>query len=144
MILSTLPSATLPSSNPNLIPDISGLAYAVGVLFLVCVGAYVSIKLLYGKNAMNRLGFGKSLIHIVDRYPLSTHRFLLTIEIGGKYYLLGITEHSINLLTELDSEILAKDLNSLGQNAGFAPFNAYLTALSQHWKKSKKEPPNAS
>ncbi len=41
-------------------------------------------------------------ISIVDRIMLGQSNFLAIAEIDGKFYLLGITEKSINILKELD------------------------------------------
>lgn len=130
--------------NPSPLSAVSSLAYAVGVLFLVCVGAYVTVKFLYGRGIGTPLGMGKRLIRVLDRFPLAPQRYLLIVEVGGKPYLLGVTEQTISFLTLLDSEALAKDIAWLDQNEGaLTPFNAYLNALSRRWRKNKKEPPDA-
>ena len=143
-------AAATPVATPgalNLTPSmpmtgVSGAAYAVGVLVLVCVAAWLTVKFLYGRGPMNRFGFGKQLVRVVDRYQLAAQRYLLTVEIGGKYYLLGVTEQSINMLTQLDGDALAKDITWSGQNETGIPFNTYLSALSRRWKRTRKEPPS--
>lgn len=127
-------------SNQNFLPGISSLAYGVGVLFLVCVGAYLTIKFLYGKNVLNRLGLGKQLIKVVDRFPLSPQRYILVIEVLGKFYLLGVTDQNISFLTQLDEAAAAKEMGWMEQNHDApASFTGYLNTLSKRWKKNRKE-----
>jgi flagellar biogenesis protein FliO len=132
------PILHLPSQ--NFLPGISSLAYGAGVLFLVCVGAFLALKFLYGKNMFNRLGLGRQMIKIVDRFPLAPQRYILIIEVLGKFYLIGTTEQNINFLTQLNEEALAKEMGWMEQNHdGPASFTNYLNALSKRWKKNRKD-----
>ncbi len=140
-LLSPSPPALPFDSNP--MSGVPGFAYAVGVLFLVCVGAYFTVKFLYGRGFQGRLGVGKRLIRVLDRYTLAAQRYLLVVEIGGKAYLIGVTEQQVTFLTPLDLEALAKDIAWMEQaQPNFTPFNSYLSAFSRRWKKDKKEPPD--
>jgi len=131
-----------PLEAPNWHPGIGSFAYSVGVLVLICIGAYLTVRFLYGKGGFQgRFGMGKRLIRVLDRYTLGTQRFLVVVEVAGKVYLLGVSDQAINFLTALDSEALAKDIAWIEQNeTNFTPFNSYLSALSRRWKKDKTEP----
>lgn len=124
--------------------SLSGLAYSAGMLLLICVLAFLALRFLYGRGPVSRSGFSRRFIQVIDRYPLAPQRFLLIIEVAGKMYLLGVTEHSITFLSPLDAEALSKDPAWLEQSpAGFAPFSSYLSSLSRRWKKTKGDPPRA-
>jgi len=77
----------------------------------VLVLTYYSTKWLSTKT---NLTLRSKHIIIVDRIMLGQSNFLAIAEIDGKFYLLGITEKSINILKELDdfkpfeSDILEK------------------------------------
>lgn len=132
------PSAFLESSP---LSSLSHLTYSVGVLFIICVGAYFFLRFMYGRNVRGPLGPGKRLIRILDRFPLGPQRYLLIVEITGKVYLLGVTEQSVSFLTALDAEGFSKEIALLGQSdPNFIPFNSYLSALSRRWKKNKEGP----
>lgn len=60
---------------------------------------YYSTKWLSTKTS---LGLKSKYMNITDRIMLGQNKFLAIAEINNKYYLLSITEKTINILKELD------------------------------------------
>src|SRR5205823_12809004 len=70
------------------------------VLGVVCVGAFVVVRLL-GK-VMGRAK-GAHLLDVVARLPLEPRRALYVVEVAGKTLLVGTSEMGLSVLTELDA-----------------------------------------
>lgn len=121
------------------IPTISTM---VGGLFIVCIIAYFSLRLLYGKGALRNLGTSRQLIRILDRRQIAQNRTLLVIEIGGKVHFIGSTDQAFTYLSPVDAEALPKEPEWNGQENP-VPLNSYLNALSRRWKRNRKGPPDA-
>ena len=90
----------------------------VVVLAAVCLLAYLLLgkflpRVLALNPAMRRsMGAspGHGIIKVVDRLPLDTRRTVFLLEVQGAFYLVGTTEHSMNLISEVDPESLAEPL----------------------------------
>lgn len=73
------------------------------LLFISAI-AYLTMKLL--KKNMKVLSAGVN-IKVLDQYAFSVNKGLYITQIAGKVYVLGVTDHNINLLTEItDSEMI--------------------------------------
>lgn len=89
------------SENPM---SLSGLFFKT-VLALVFILALIFAASRFYNRSRKILGGKEGVIRQLYVHPLGTNRYLLLIETGGKILLLGVTENSINLLTEFaDSE----------------------------------------
>ena len=79
----------------------STIAYLVSLfaIFIFVVGlAYFAARFIGGKFAQQKLGYvGRILSHL----PLGPNRSVCVIEMSGRVFMLGVTEHSITLLTEI-------------------------------------------
>jgi len=79
------------------------------VVALVAVAAVLYLSYLFsrylavGAAKVNRSRYVK----IIDRVVLGQDRMMLIVLIGEKYYLMGSTSQSIQILAELDSEDIA-------------------------------------
>ena len=82
----------------------STLAYVISliaVFAIVLVMAYVFARLVGGKINSRMSGqTGK----VLENLPLGPNRSVCIIEMAGRVFLLGITDSSINLLTEITDE----------------------------------------
>ena len=82
----------------------STLAYVISliaVFAIVLVMAYVFARLVGGKlNARMSGQTGK----VLENLPLGPNRSVCIVEMAGRVFLLGITDNSINLLTEITDE----------------------------------------
>ncbi len=55
------------------------------------------------KNTAQTLG----VLNVVRRAALLRNATLAVVEVGGRHFLVGATEHRVELLTELDDDLLA-------------------------------------
>lgn len=86
---------------PSSISWWSTIAYLVSLfaIFIFVVGlAYFAARFLGGKFAQQKLGYGGK---ILSHLPLGPNRSVCVIEMSGRVFMLGVTEHSITLLTEI-------------------------------------------
>ena len=82
----------------------STIAYLVSLfaIFVFVVGlAYFAARFIGGKFAQQKLGYGG---RILSHLPLGPNRSVCVIEMSGRVFMLGVTEHSITLLTEITDE----------------------------------------
>lgn len=86
---------------PSSISWWSTIAYLVSLfaIFVFVVGlAYFAARFLGGHFSQQRLGYGG---HILSHLPLGPNRSVCVMEMAGRVFMLGVTEHSITLLTEI-------------------------------------------
>jgi len=79
----------------------STIAYLVSLfaIFVFVVGlAYFAARFIGGKFAQQKLGYGG---RILSHLPLGPNRSVCVIEMSGRVFMLGVTEHSITLLYEI-------------------------------------------
>ncbi|HAQ41589.1 MAG TPA: flagellar biosynthetic protein FliO [Clostridiales bacterium] len=81
------------------INDIFPLIISIIGIILVLFLTYYCTKWLSTKTSMV---LKSKYMSIADKMMLGQNKFLAIAEINNKYYLLGITENSINILKELD------------------------------------------
>jgi flagellar protein FliO/FliZ len=93
---------------PTAISWWSTAAYLVSLfaIFAFVVGmAYFAARFLGGHFAQQRTGTGGQ---IIAHLPLGPNRSICVVLMAGKCFMLGVTEHNITLLTELDDpEVIA-------------------------------------
>ena len=100
------------------------------VLALVAVGVVLYLSFVFSRHlAVGAAKINKSrYVKVVDRVVLGQDRLLLIAMIGGKYYLIGSTAQSIQILTELDG----KEIDEISQSEKTAvsvPFQKTLQKL---------------
>ena len=97
----------------------STLAYLVSLLavFAVVLGmAYFAARFIGGRfNAARMAASGG---RILENLPLGPNRSVCTVEIAGRVFLLGVTDHSINLLSEITDKDLIEHLHAQSLNSG--------------------------
>ena len=79
------------------------LALSFASLGVVCVVAYVALKLLAGRAVTKGLG---SAVRVIARCPLEPRRSIYVVEAAGRCFLIGAGEGPMALLAELDPEKL--------------------------------------
>jgi flagellar biogenesis protein FliO len=90
--------------------ELPSLGYALFKMMVtlgaVCLLAYLSLgKLLPKLMRVQAPIAGRRILQVVDRLPIDTRRSIMIIKTGEDlYYLVGVTEHGINLLSRLDSD----------------------------------------
>jgi len=99
------------------------------VLALFIGGFYYFYRFVAQKSGINLSG--QDAIRILSTVTLGTNKFLQIVDVGGKMFLLGVTDNNINLLTEIkdkdeiDRIIL---LSSKSTNVQGATFQDFITA----------------
>jgi len=96
------------------------------IIVLIIIGAKV-----YRRRLKNDLPF-RFQLKVVGRKYLSPKQYLTIIKTGQRHLLLGVTDNSIQLLTELQDEELISDEDDTGPPH---PFNRVI----QQFKKSGNE-----
>ena len=76
------------------------------IIALIAVGVILYLSYLFSRYlAVGAARINKSkYIKIVDRTVLGQDRMLLITQIGDKYYLIGSSSQTINILTEIDEK----------------------------------------
>jgi flagellar biosynthetic protein FliO len=91
----------LPMSDSfSFVKSLMALTVVLGLIFLT---VYLFKRITGIKTA--GLRSQRVPIHMVGNLPLGDKKFLSIVEIQGKHYFLGISQNSINLLSELDLEL---------------------------------------
>ena len=128
---------------PSPFTGLPGLSQIAAILLFVCVVIYISLRVLNARGLLKpNARLKKKWMRILDRLPLGPNRSLLIVNVGEKVHLLGVTEHSINLLSDLDAEMFLSQTQAMdGAAAGATPLSTYLSLISSRWNKNKKEPP---
>ena len=97
----------------------STLAYLVSlvaVFGVVLVMAYFAARFIGGRFNAARLGASGG--RILENLPLGPNRSVCTVEIAGRVFLLGVTDHSINLLSEITDKDLIEHLHAQALDSG--------------------------
>ncbi len=77
------------------------------VLVLIIGAAWLVVK-IFGPQATARLQ--GTWLHVVDEVVLGQSRGLILCEVGQKIYALGVTDHNISLLFEINNEKLMEEI----------------------------------
>ena len=97
----------------------STLAYLVSlfaVFAVVLVMAYFAARYIGGR--FNAARMSASGGRVLENLPLGPNRSVCTVEIAGRVFLLGVTDHSINLLSEITDRELIEHLHAQSINSG--------------------------
>ena len=96
------------SADPN--NDAPSLAYTFFKMLItlgaVCLLAYLSLgKLLPKLMRVQAPIASHRILQVVDRLPIDQRRSIMIIKTGeALYYLVGVTDHGINLLSRIDAD----------------------------------------
>lgn len=118
---------------------LSSIAYVFTLLvtFVIVIAlAYITSRFVGNKFKPTSVSQGGRILVIIS---LGANRTLQVVEVAGKVLLLGVTDHTINLLHELtDSEEIARlrDSSNQADNAEFEQiFSRQLLSLQQMSQK---------
>lgn len=78
------------------------------VLGLIVLAAWSIIK-IFGRQMTNKMQ--GTWIHVVDEVTLGQNRGIVLCEVGEKLYAIGITDHNINLLFEINNPKLLEEIS---------------------------------
>ncbi|MGS0764271.1 flagellar biosynthetic protein FliO [Syntrophomonas curvata] len=90
---------------PNLFFNFVKLIFILALI----IGAAWSIIRLFGKKASARLQ--GTWIHVVDEVMLGQNRGIVLCEAGEKVYAIGVTDHNISVLFEVDNPKLLEEIS---------------------------------
>ena len=97
----------------------STLAYLVSLLAVfavVLVMAYFAARFIGGR--FNAARIAASGGRVLENLPLGPNRSVCAVEIAGRVFLLGVTDHNINLLSEITDKDLIEHLHAQAINSG--------------------------
>ncbi|MBR6713064.1 MAG: flagellar biosynthetic protein FliO [Selenomonadaceae bacterium] len=97
----------------------STLAYLISlfaVFAVVLVMAYFAARFIGGRYNAARMSASGG--RILENLPLGPNRSVCTVEMGGRVFLLGVTDHNINLLGEITDKELIEHLHAQSLNTG--------------------------
>ena len=113
----------------------STLAYLVSlfaVFAVVLVMAYFAARFIGGR--FNAARMSASGGRVLENLPLGPNRSVCTVEMAGRVFLLGVTDHNINLLGEITDKDLIEHLHAQSIDSGDM-FSQEFGALSGLVKK---------
>lgn len=90
---------------PNLFLSFVKLIFILALI----VGAAWSIVRLFGSKASSRLQ--GTWIQVVDEVMLGQNRGIVLCEVGEKVYAVGVTDHNITILFEIDNPKLLEEIS---------------------------------
>lgn len=107
-----------------------GLIIAIGVILLLSYifSKYIGHKVMGYSNSAN--------IKIIDRIAIGQDKSLAIVEVGKKYYLIGISSSNINMLNELSLDDLdnIQGFNKKGEE-DFPQFKSVFTDILSKVKR---------
>lgn len=99
-------------------------------LCLILVLAWGMIR-IFGGNLRGRTQ-GRHM-RVLDEINLGPNRGMVVVEVGGKVFIVGITDHQISMLGELDDKGIIEDMRMTYMENPYVPSAASITA----WKYVK-------
>jgi flagellar biogenesis protein FliO len=97
------PKGQTPSAEPKSL--FQAIVQMVFVLGAICLLAYLVLgKMLPKLMRIEQPVAQRRIVSVIDRLPLDQRRSILVMRIGGLYFLVGVTEHGISLISRLDSD----------------------------------------
>ena len=101
----TTKDAALPSGDVERASLVAQLVQMFVVLGGVCLLAYVVLGKLLPRIVRGTTPLAKRrILEVVDRLPIDPRRSILVVEMASRYFLVGITEQGITLLSRLDED----------------------------------------
>ncbi|MBR2518601.1 MAG: flagellar biosynthetic protein FliO [Selenomonadaceae bacterium] len=97
----------------------STLAYLfslLAVFAVVLIMAYFAARFIGGRYNAARISASGG--RVLENLPLGPNRSVCTVEMAGRVFLLGVTDHNINLLGEITDKDLIEHLHAQTINSG--------------------------
>ena len=101
---------------------IGSLAQIFGMLvaFAVIVAAAYFVSKYFGKYAVKARE--NSNIKVVETSRVTADKYLQIVEVGGRYFLIGITKTNISLISEVDGDRIKANLPVETERFSFKEF----------------------
>ena len=89
------------------------------LLYLVAISLLVYVALKWVAPRVFRWNFpGSSSMAVIDRLPMGGHKSVCVVRAAGRYYLVGVTDAQVRLLTELDPQEVEANYPDKAKRAG--------------------------
>lgn len=126
-----------------------GFLKLAAVLAIIVLAVWLLLK-LFGKQIRSRMQ--GSWLRVIDEVSLGQNRGVVLCEIGGRIYALGVTDHQINMLFDIDDPDLLADIElanletvseeNEAQSGWTAGFNKWLDILGGKRYRRPPRPKN--
>lgn len=110
---------------PNLFLNFVKLIFILALI----IGAAWSIIRFFGKKVSTRLQ--GTWIHVVDEVMLGQNRGIVLCEAGEKVYAIGVTDHNISVLFEVDNPKMLEEISQ----SNITVVNTETTLSWNNWKE---------
>ena len=106
------------------------ILFIVGTVVILFGAYYVTYYIGMKASGQTRAGFRNRNIILLDRYAIARDKQFCVIEVAGKVYVIGMTNHTMTLLDTLDAAAFAKLTED---NQDITPWN--MTPVGQYGNK---------
>ncbi|HWP98595.1 MAG TPA: flagellar biosynthetic protein FliO [Syntrophomonadaceae bacterium] len=118
------------TAGPNLLWETVKLVFILGVII---AAAWFIIR-IFSKQARRRLQ--GNWLHVVDEVMLGQNRGIVLCEVAQRLYALGVTDHNITFLFEIDNPQILKEISQMPLTAGEDGAEAHpLKTFLNQWTK---------
>jgi len=115
----------LPTHNT---PDMSSSFYKVFLITAILLLIFVTVMYVYKKLSGHPVIHNRTKIFILARQSLGPKQSVMVVAIDQKKYALGVTDHSVQLISELGS-LSENEVGSAETKAPPLPFGALLDKI---------------
>ena len=105
--------------------------FIIGTIVILFGAYYVTYYVGMKASGQTRAGLRNRNINLLDRYAIARDKQFCVVEIAGKVYIIGITNHSMVLLDTVDAEEFAKLTEAGSEDT--TPWN--MTPVAQYGNK---------
>lgn len=120
---------------------LEGMLTAVGTLCLVVLIIYLSYAAakFVGQNSIR--GGRSRYMRMIDQMPLGQSRAVSVVQVGDRYFLIGIAEKQIHILAELEEEgLVPLEMEEPMNQAAIPDFKELMRRFEEvrkHWSDKK-------
>lgn len=91
------------------VDDLTSAAVKTFVALLVVLALVLGLAYLLKRTSAHMRQMGGGGISVLAQIPLGSSQFLSVVDIGGEVLVLGVTEHSVTALSEIeDADLIAR------------------------------------
>ena len=106
------------------------IVFIIGTIVILFGAYYVTYYVGMKASGQTRARFKNRNIILLDRYAIARDKQFCAVEIAGKVYIVGVTNHAMTLLDTVDAEAYAKLTENNEDNT---PWN--MTPVGQYGNK---------
>ena len=110
------------------------ILFIIGTIVILFGAYYVTYYVGMKATGQTRAGLRNRNITVLDRYAIARDKQFCVIEIAGKVYILGVTNHTMTLLDTIDAAVFAemtKDSEDGVTPWGMTPVGQYGNRLTK-------------